>query len=471
MNTTDKRQAFKPRNLLNGDNLNKRTNCEKMELPMLDQITLFSGRDTPNTFKKAVQVVHSMPLSALSLLQRKMLNSWLKFAAVSEPDEGGWWELRLDAMESEIDFNSKNRPHLKESAENLMRIVFQWDVIASESKRVKWKASVLFPDVEILSEVVRFKISDQLKAQVLSPEMYAWIDQGVLRKYRRAASIGIYEHCMRFSRLGKTAVVEWEKFRDMILGASADLVTYKEYKYFKSKVLLCGIEEINAEGTLKLELHEVRKGRLVTGVYFIVQVPKACKDVLELDEEGVDLVAELQRLGIPPSESKRLVQENTGFDLNVALTFTNERKANKKAEKLVNVAAYFRKALNGKWKPQQAEDDDITDVEAKEPATQKVSKLDFHAMFKLHQMREVEVYFSKLDTEDQGLFVERYNTQQQMGALVVKSKATRASKVAFQQWLIRDLWGEADAAQILAFGEKLLVEQSALLTGTSSSSV
>lgn len=471
MNTACKRHAFKSRNLINGGNLNERTNCGITELPMLDQITLFSGRDTPDTFKKAVQVVHSMPLSALSLLQRKMLNSWLKFAAVSEPDEGGWWELRLDAMESEIDFNSKNRPYLKESAENLMRIVFQWDVIAPESKRVKWKASVLFPDVEILSEVVRFKISDQLKEQVLSPEMYAWIDQGVLRKYRRAASIGIYEFCMRYSRLGKTATVEWQKFRDMILGASADLVTYREYKYFKSKVLLCGIEEINAEGALNLELHEVRKGRFVAGVYFTVQIPKAFKDIPELSEESVDLVAELQRLGIPPSESKRLVQENTGLDLNVALAFTNERKANKKAEKLVNSAAYFRKALNEKWRPQQTENNEVSDVEVKEPEKQRISKPDFHAMFRLHQMREVEVYFSKLDTEDQGLFIERYNTQQKIGALVVKPKPTRASKVAFQQWLIRDLWGEADAAQILAFGEKLLAEQSALLTGTSPVSV
>lgn len=430
---------------------------------MTEQITLFSGRDAPDTFKKAVQVVHSMPLSTLTLLQRKMLNSWLKHAAQSTRDPNDWYELRLDAMSIEIDFNSKNRPHLKESAEKLMRIVFQWDVIAPETKRVKWKASVLFPDVEIHSEVVRFKISDQIRDQVLSPEMYAWIDQGVLRKYRRAASVGVYEHCMRYSKLGKTAVVKWEMFRDMIMGASSNLVTYQHYKFFKSKVLVGAVNEVNTEGALAIELFETKEGREVIGVYFTVKVPRASINGIAFDEESQEQTGQLVKIGVPPSEAKRLVREHSANDISVALHYTNERRQNKKAEKLLNVAAYFRKALNEKWKPVQLVDDGITDVEDKVVNRVEPAKPDVNGLFKLHQISEVEKYFSKLDLEDQSAFIERYNSQQTMGALIMKQKATRASQTAFQQWLIRDLWGEPDATQLLAFAESLIRKQSELL--------
>lgn len=416
----------------------------------------------PDTFKKAVQVIHSMPFSHLSLLQKKMLNAWLKHAAIHKPDSNGWWQLRLDAMSTEIDFNSNNRPHLKESAENLMRIVFQWDVIAPEAKRVQWKASVLFPDVEISSEFVRYRINEQLIEQVLRPEVYAWIDQGVLRKYRRSASIGIYEHCMRYARLGKTATVEWEKFRSIIMGESANLQTYQQYKFFKAKVLLPAIKEINTEGALLIELHEIMNGREVFGIFFAVKIPKANTELLNIDEGSIELVGKLTRLGVPPSEAKRLVREHTSDDIAVALDYTSLRKANKKAEKLVNAAAYFRKALMGKWKPTEDVSEDVTDVVEKK-ASPKPARPDVNALFKQHQMSEAEKYFAKLDLEDQSASIERYNGQQAIGALMVKSKNTKVSQSAFQQWLVRDLWGEPEPAQILAFAENLLLKQSELL--------
>lgn len=418
-------------------------------------------REIPDTFKKAVQVVHSKPLSDLTLLQRKMLNAWLKNAAETPRDENGWWELRLTEMTSDINFPSKNRPHLKSSAEKLMRIVFEWDVIASEAKRVKWKASVLFPEVEILSEFVRYKISDALREAVLSPEMYALIDQRVVRKYRRTASVGIYEHCIRFINLGKTATVPWEEFRDIILGLSATMTTYQEYKFFKSKILKPSIEEINAEGAIRVELGEVTIGRKVSGLFFTVKKTPNLINQDEIDEIGLELISKMEKLGVPGSEAKRLNKEYLCKDIASAIEYTNIRRANKKAEKLTNPAAYFRKALSQKWTP--LVENDISDVEVKEPKQVKPAKLDINAMFKAHQIAEAEKYFSQLDSEDQSIFVKRYNKQQQLGQLLIKAKLTKASQAAFHQWLLRELWGDTDPSQVVEFAQKILSKSSSTM--------
>ena len=178
--------------------------------PSLDgQISLFNVRETPDAFRKAVQVVHSQPKSPLSLLQRKLGNAWLKHAIDSQPDDEGWWQLGIGQLAVTIGFDSNNRQYLRESAEALMRIVHEWDVLAPTAKRVQWKASVLFPEVEIENTLLRFQVSSQLLAQVRNPAVYAFIDESISRRFRRGPTFAIYQHCFRFVKVGKTSEVKW----------------------------------------------------------------------------------------------------------------------------------------------------------------------------------------------------------------------------------------------------------------------
>ena len=118
--------------------------------PADGQFGLFKLPETPDPFRKAVQVVHSKPRAPMSLLQHKLANVWLKNAMVTQADEQGWYTIPIRTMAVDVGFDSNNREYLKQSAEQLMRIVFEWDVVAPQHKRVLWKASVLFPEVEIL---------------------------------------------------------------------------------------------------------------------------------------------------------------------------------------------------------------------------------------------------------------------------------------------------------------------------------
>ena len=255
------------------------------------QISLFASKETPDAFRKAVQVLHSKPKQPLSLLQRKLGNAWAKHAIENSPDANGWWVLGIKDLAEDVGFDSNNRQYLKESAEALMRIVFEWDVMSPTNKR-PWKASVMFPEVEIHADVIRYQISSQLRELIVKPEIYAVIDMNVVRRFRRASSLAIWEFCVRFEKIGRTTEVQWEQFRDMILGETAEARTYQEYKYFKAKVLKPAIAEVNSESNLTIDLVEAKIGKRVTSLRFEVHKKLVAEEVVE-DGLALEVISEL----------------------------------------------------------------------------------------------------------------------------------------------------------------------------------
>lgn len=419
------------------------------------QISLFGVRETPDAFRKAVQVVHSRPKSPLSLLQRKLGNAWLKHAVEQPADPEGWWELGIKNLAVTIGFDSNNRQYLKEAAEALMRIVHEWDVLAPANKRVQWKASVLFPEVEIRSDVIRYQISSQMRERLVDPEIYAMIDMNVVRRFRRAPSLAIWEFCVRFEKIGRTAEVDWEKFRDMVLGESAEGKTYQEYKYFKSKVLNPAIAEINSESNHTVRLFESRIGKRIAGLRFEVARKTVVEAVLE-DDRQLELLGELARLGVPQSEARRLAKEYSTAEIKAAIEYTRQRVNDRKLAPLGKPAAYFRQALVNRYAA-------ASEVKAPSPAPENPAgpskAIDLRQAFELQRIGEAERYFGDLDLADQSVLIERYNVQQPAAQLKVKKKASRLTQTAFYRWLAIDTWGEPTLNELLTFAQRLLSGQ------------
>lgn len=388
----------------------------------------------------------------MSLLQRKLANVWLKNAMVTQADDQGWYTIPIRSMAVDVGFDSNNREYLKQSAEQLMRIVFEWDVVAPQHKRVLWKASVLFPEVEIRPDILRYQISRQLRDHVLDPEMYALIDMNVVRKFRKAASIPIYEFCIRFEKINITAELAWQEFRDMALGDNTEAKAYSEYKYFKQKVLNPCIAEINAESNVTIALLETKIGRRINTIRFNVQKkPEVAAEGDSIsDEHHLELVGEMIRLGVPQSEAKKLMRNHTSIDVRAAVDFTKKRNSDKKATKLENPAAYFRQALSSGWGKAQ-------DVEVKHAAPAIRDVVDpLEEEFELQRMAEAEAYFNELDPSDQTKLIEGYNAQQGTAQLRVGKKQSRAAKTAFLRWIALETWGAATAEDLLKFAKQKL---------------
>ncbi|HEX6733202.1 MAG TPA: replication initiation protein [Azonexus sp.] len=412
------------------------------------QLSLFATRETPDAFRKAVQVVHSQPKSPLSLLHRKIGNAWLKHAIESQPDNDGWWELSIKKLAANIGFNSNNRQYLKESAEALMRVVFEWDVIAPADKRVQWKASVLFPEIEIRNDAVRYQISSQMRERMINPEIYALIDMNVVRRFRRASSLAIWEFCVRFERIGKTAEVEWQVFRDIVLGESQENSTYLEYKYFKSKVVNPAVAEINSESNHTIGLVEEKIGKRVATIRFDVD-RKAGPDSALPDSGQKEVLLDIVALGVPQSEARRLLATHPAEQCREALDYTRRRMAEASLPRLTNPAAYFRQALNHRY---GADSKNASPPAAASPAR----PIDIKEIYAAQQLVQADHYFRELDAGDQLLLVERYNAGQSAAPLRLGAKATKLAQAAFFRWLAQETWGEPGPEELLEFAQGML---------------
>jgi Initiator Replication protein len=413
------------------------------------QISLFPQRETPDAFRKAVQVLHSKPKSPLTLMQRKLGNSWLKNAFENKPDDEGWWQLRITDLAKDIGFDSNNRQYLRESVEGLMRIVFEWDVLAPANKRVEWKASVLFPEVEIRQDLVRYQMSTNMRESMMNPEIYAMIDMNIVRRFRRAPALAIWEFCIRFEKIHHTAEVEWPKFRDMILGDANQNKTYQEYKYFKSKVLNPCIKEINAETNHTVELIEMKSGKSVTSIRFNVQKKSQVDDVSD-DDRTLELIGEMVKLGVPQSEAKKLGKAHSATEVSAAIEYTKKRVADRKLAKLEKPAAYFRQALANHYA--------ATAMTAPPAAPQKLD-VDIRKAFYEEQQKEASSYFKELDVVDQEQAIARYNSLQEMSFLRLTKRTSKLAEVTFLKWLAAETWGDPSPDELLEFAQKLLSNQ------------
>ncbi len=409
------------------------------------QIALFGNSDVPDLFRKAVEVIHSKPKQPLSLVQRKISNAWIKHALITEPGEDGWWSLGIRSLAEDIEFDSNNHQHLKTAAEALMSIVFEWDVIAPAAKRSMWKASVMFPEIEIHADVVKYQFSSQMRERLLNPEIYALIDMNVVKKFRRASSLALWEHCIRYEKIGRTGLVEWQLMRDIMLGQEATNKTYEEYKFFKSKVLKPSLAEIAEVSEHKVTMTEFRTGRRISSLQFVVE--RKQPEVSSDDTAALEVIGEMTKIGVPPSEAKRMAKLHTVTAIKAALAYTKKRTDDRKLPKLDSVGAYFRKALEFKYA-----------ADPIEPTEAPKAKVDIRQEFKKQQLVEADKYFQELDMAEQTALMDKYNSEQPTVSLrfTEKKKPSRSVLSTFFGWLAQETWGEPTPEELLQFAVTLI---------------
>ena len=423
------------------------------------QFSLFAleAPEPPNPYKKPVEIIHSVPRANLSLVQRKLANAWLKNAVETTPDDEGMWTIKTSRMESDIGFDSKNRAHLIDASRALMSIVFEWDVFAPETKKkTEWNASVLFPEVQIRAEVIRYQISRQVLNQILAPEVYALIDLNILNKFRRASSLALYEHCFRFIRINRTTEVELGIFRNIILGEGADTGSYKEYKVFKDRVLKLVIAEINSVSDIRIELKETKVGRRVTYIWFTVAKAEQQLELPPVDDESkLHLVGEMVALGFTQAEAMKILTKHSAKDVADALVYTKQRITEGGGAKIKNPPAYLKKALTMGWRASGQDSAPSVAVEASE--AKQGSGIDLESRYKLHQLKEAEAYFQELNHPEQQDLITEFNSLDISSSLKIKgSKPGKAAKVHFHSWLAERTWGNPTPEVLLEFAQKLL---------------
>ncbi len=402
--------------------------------------------DVPEPYKKAIPILHSKPRSAFTLLQRKTANALLKHALENEPANDGFFEVTHLKLRKAIGINSNNVKHLRESTTTLMDIVFEWDVLAARDSRLKYKASALFPELEVTTKHVRYQVSSQMLPVLKSPGVYATIDMRLVRRFKKAASLAIWEFAIRFEAIRHTASMNWTDFRDMVLSdETAHSKTYQEYKYFKNRQLTPALAEIKSVTDHVLRLLEFRNGKNVEKIQF--EVTKKKPPTNGLDADDLPTVTALNSIGIGHHEAVQCITQYGRGHVAAALLATKKRAGDKKLGPLESPAGWFR------WKLRTPDAiDHVTTGLTDRPVA---ARVDFRQAYLTQRRREAEQYFNELGPEAQTHYMLEYDEQQRIPSLRVTSRKRKpAAAETFFLWLARKTWGEPTTEQVLEFAQE-----------------
>ncbi|MEM5451583.1 MULTISPECIES: replication initiation protein [Paraburkholderia] len=412
---------------------------------------VFQQGQPPDLFRKAVPAIHIAPKSgSISLQQRKMFSSLIKNAIRQDSLDRGRssFEITISALSQDVDLNSNNTEYVKETINSLISTVVNWDYL-TQDKRSIWKASGLLAGAELERSVLRYTFSEQIRGELLNPEIYAMIDMRITRQFRKAHSLALWENVVRYEAVGVTARFPLATLRDLILGQDTSAQSYKLYKQFKSRVLVPCIKEVNEISDHNFELIEHKVGRSVVALQFRVTRKPETDPSQELRANETLLIGEMSKFSIPVSEARRLLKQYGEDKIRTAVAYTAARVAQKNSAPLANVAAYFRKALTEGY--------ELPGANAASPATDagraRESQDQVKDRYIAAKINEARAYFNELEYDDQTALIKRYNETVGMDKLKV-STAKVPSKMAstnFFRWVVLDTWGQPTAADLLEF--------------------
>lgn len=419
------------------------------------QPSLFESGTPPEPFKKGVPLVMSSSMTATTLLQKKAMNALLRNAMSTEPvtkeGENPWWEIALVDIERAVDFDSNNRAYIRKALREIASIQFEYDVLRPSGPA--YKVSVLFPELEVAQTTLRYQVSRTLQDEVLKPAQYAMLDMAVIRQFRRGASIHLYEMAKRYSNLDTTGAIPVSALRDILLGKTGQAKMYSDYKQFSSKVLRPSIAEVNAISDIEItDVVPTKIGLKITHLTFFIRMRN--NPVTDaFTQVHADLLDQMKALGVSLSKAKTLLSKYGPEKVAQALELTKRRRENTAKQTLDRPDMYFRKALEGGWA------DDVEDVAIK-PKREPKPVMGIKEQYLARQRAAMEERFNEYADEEKQGYIDRYNEQQGIPSLQIKTKrTTRLATESFFAWLVKETHGEPTADQLVAFADKMFANK------------
>lgn len=328
--------------------------------------------------KKAVQAVHIVPRKGkVTLLMRKTFNVLLHNAVQHyrrghdvDVFEMGWSEL-IDALV----FNSKNTAVLKATLKELRACEVEWNYLGDKTK-AEWGITGLVAWVQVSQGRLRYGFGETSYKELLNPEIYAHIDLSLQQEFKSMYSLALYENCIRYAKLGRTARLATEQWRLLICGPESD--SYKEFKDFNRYAIKKAVEEINGLPQCRISLTTLYfySGRTVTELQF--EVTARAQHSLELDSTipAIDpaLEEKLRQYGFDDRKIADLLVTYEQDYILANLEYVGSRIAKSKPGEIRNAKAYIESALKRDFRTTEQKTKALT--EEKEKAVKTESALE-----------------------------------------------------------------------------------------------
>lgn len=332
-------------------------------------------RKTPedvHALRKAREVVYAQPKKGkLTLVMHKAFNLMLKNAMTSGVSQV-WYEIPLQKLARNIDFNSRDMAYLEETLDRMQTTLVKWEVRENATNRLTRTSVQLVGQVQLVGEysasgtcvqkTLRYRFDEDIKALLLEPEAWAIVDTSLQNRFRSRIALAFYEQLMfvlnnvpaHSDGWTYTEQLPWEEWRDLLAGDdSADSQHYSQYKYFNRDLLMRALTEIKRTVTdVDIEVLHTKNGRFVTHVQ--VRIRFSAQHSLELEDttppiDTSEIAARLQALKLSEQDVTALLRKHAIEDLEGAASYTEARVRRTELEPLNSIPAYFKSALQRRY--------------------------------------------------------------------------------------------------------------------------
>ena len=210
---------------------------------------------------------------------------------------------------------SKNIAHLKKSLTRLAGTVFEWNSLGQDRSEA-WEFCTFLTSGKLSRGIVHYTINPVLVEKLANPKLFAKIQLLIQTQFSRKYSLPMYEYFLDILCRERQSKVRLKLPVERIY----DILNYQgEYKFFKKDILKPCVVEIHEKSDICLDFEEIREGRRIAYLTFIVErqssyqlpLPIELEIVTDVDQD-LDAYAQntmvlLQDYGIPMRKAKELV--------------------------------------------------------------------------------------------------------------------------------------------------------------------
>ena len=311
-----------------------------------------ASRDV-DVLRKPVNTLAIVPKSArITSLGRKGYNVLL-FEAQEQGLDKDVFRTPLERILRGVDFDSNDHALIKKHLRAMVSTTVEWQS-PTTGEGSSWNVSGLLAHAKLTKERgqvwIEWSYAVNLKQELLEPTVFARLKLEVISQLRSHAAIALYEICMRYRDVGRTARQPWRWWRPVLSGQPESERTAKlEYRIFKRDTLKPAIAEVCSVTDLDVELVEHKEGRFISEIQFAIRPRKQSALQLKHPPEPIDLglVVKARELGVPEDKAEDLLAEFGSDAVREGLEALGRRIATAFPEPLRDPFRYLKSLMPG----------------------------------------------------------------------------------------------------------------------------
>lgn len=302
--------------------------------------------------KKHVAIIHSH--SRTSLLQRKIANVLL-FHAYENLLIKDEHEIHIKELVNLIGYDSNDHKKVKTALIELLSTVVEWNIVDGEKidEEGVWNASSIIADASISGSICTYSYSNKMKKLLYHPKIYGRLNLSIQTKFQSSYGLALYENCNRYQEIGRTPLLEINKFRKLM---GVDENKYKIFRDLKTRVINKAVEEVNKHSPLYIEPKIIKTNRQVTAIQFIIKTSNIVNKDILIENDKLELKQNLiQEFKLSQKDTSKVLNQFDEDYIKEKITLIKKSKSYKDGT-IKNIAKYLLSALNDDYQPTQDSD-------------------------------------------------------------------------------------------------------------------